>query len=354
MKKYGLLFLLFALSVLGFLPIAGCVSYKTVMTNKTASDSTSDRAESTASAKVSSKTGSSSGHSSSAAAISSAEAVTQSSPEAAVSIPSAIMSSSASATPSSSAVEQRPESKPSSEGQRSAKPVPNPQNTAYLTFDDGPTALTPRVLDILKEQGVKATFFVVCKQDPAPEAVMKRAYDEGHEIAVHSATHDYHRIYASKEAFLADFQTTREWIQRVTGSPEPTLQYRFPGGSSISKKYAEPDILNSILFMMKEINAIHNDWNVSAGDASKTVPTKEQLLARIIPEALKYNEPVILMHDAQRNVHLCEALPEIISALRKEGYVFDTVSRIQNPVQHRIYGQDGNLHCGGGYLKRVK
>lgn len=235
MKKYGLLFLLFALSVLGFLPIAGCVSYKTVMTNKTASDSTSDRAESTASAKVSSKTGSSSGHSSSAAAISSAEAVTQSSPEAAVSIPSAIMSSSASATPSSSAVEQRPESKPSSEGQISDKPVPNPQNTAYLTFDDGPTALTPQVLDILKEQGVKATFFVVCKQDPALEAVMKRAYDEGHEIAVHSATHDYHKIYASKEAFLADFQTTREWIQRVTGSPEPTLQYRFPGGSSISK-----------------------------------------------------------------------------------------------------------------------
>lgn len=336
MKKYGLLFLLFALSVLGFLPIAGCVSYKTVMTNKTASDSTSDRAESTASA------------------ISSSEAVTQSSPEAAVSIPSAIMSSSASATPSSSAVEQRPESKPSPEGQRSDKPVPNPQNTAYLTFDDGPTALTPQVLDILKEQGVKATFFVVCKQDPALEAVMKRAYDEGHEIAVHSATHDYHKIYASKEAFLADFQTTREWIQRVTGSPEPTLQYRFPGGSSISKKLAAPSVLNDILLEMKKKNAIHNDWNVSAGDASKTVPTKEQLLARIIPEALKYNEPVILMHDAQRNVHLCEALPEIISALRKEGYVFDTVSRIQNPVQHRIYGQDGNLHCGGGYLKRVK
>lgn len=353
MKKYGLLFLLFALSVLGFLPIAGCVSYKTVMTNKTASDSTSDRAESTASAKVSSKTGSSSGHSSSAAAISSSEAVTQSSPEAAVSIPSAIMSSSASATPSSSAVEQ-PESKPSAEGQRSDKPVPNPQNTAYLTFDDGPTALTPRVLDILKEQGVKATFFVVCKQDPALEAVMKRAYDEGHEIAVHSATHDYHKIYASKEAFLADFQTTREWIQRVTGSPEPTLQYRFPGGSSISKKLAAPSVLNDILLEMKKKNAIHNDWNVSAGDASKTVPTKEQLLARIIPEALKYNEPVILMHDVQRNVHLCEALPEIISALRKEGYVFDTVSGIQNPVQHRIYGQDGSLHCGGGYLKRVK
>lgn len=354
MKKYGLLFLLFALSVLGFLPIAGCVSYKTVMTNKTASDSTSDRAKSTASAKVSSKTGSSSGHSSSAAAISSAEAVTQSSPEAAVSIPSAIMSSSAPVTPSSSAVEQRPESKPSAEDQKSDKPVPNPQNTAYLTFDDGPTALTPQVLDILKEQGVKATFFVVCKQDPALEAVMKRAYDEGHEIAVHSATHDYHKIYASKEAFLADFQTTREWIQRVTGSPEPTLQYRFPGGSSISKKLAAPSVLNDILLEMKKKNAIHNDWNVSAGDASKTVPTKEQLLARIIPEALKYNEPVILMHDAQRNVHLCEALPEIISALRKEGYVFDTVSRIQNPVQHRIYGQDGNLHCGGGYLKRVK
>ena len=335
MKKYCLLFLLFALSVLGLLPIVGCVSYKTVMTNKTASDSTSDRAESTASA------------------ISSAQAVTQSSPEAAVSVPSAIVSSTASATPSSSAVEQ-PESKPSAEGQISDKPVPNPQNTAYLTFDDGPTALTPRVLDILKEQGVKATFFVVCKQDPALEAVMKRAYDEGHEIAVHSATHDYHKIYASKEAFLADFQTTREWIQRVTGNPEPTLQYRFPGGSSISKKLAAPSVLNDILLEMKKKNAIHNDWNVSPGAASKTVSTKEQLLARIIPEAPKYNEPVILMHDAQRNVHLCEALPEIISALRKEGYVFDTVSRIQNPVQHRIYGQDGNLHCGGGYLKRVK
>ena len=259
-------------------------------------------------------------------------------------------SSSAASLPETSAPSIQPEpSKP-----QTGRAVPNPQNTAYLTFDDGPTTLTPHVLDILKQEGVRATFFVVCRQDPKLEAVMKRAYEEGHEIAVHSATHDYKRIYASSQAFLEDFQTTQQWIRRVTGDPAPVTQFRFPGGSSISKKLAAPGVLNQILQQMEEMGAAHHDWNVSAGDASKTVPTKEQLLESIIPEALKYNEPVILMHDTARNAHLCEALPEIISALRQEGYAFDTVSRIHNPVRHRIYGSDGQLHIGGGYLKRVR
>lgn len=236
----------------------------------------------------------------------------------------------------------------------SDKPVPNPTNTVYLTFDDGPTTLTPQVLDVLKEKGVKATFFVVCKKDPSLEAIMKRAYEEGHEIAIHSATHDYKKIYASTDAFSADFEATQKWIQKVTGNPEPILQFRFPGGSSISKKLAAPETLNRILLQMKERGAIHNDWNVSAEDAAKTVPTREQLLERIIPEALKYNEAVILMHDSVRNTHLCEALPEIIDSMLEQGYAFDVISKIHHPVQHRTYGEDGVLHRGGGYLKRVK
>ena len=183
---------------------------------------------------------------------------------------------------------------------------------------------------------------------------MKQAYQEGHEIAVHSYTHNYKQIYQSEESFLEDFEKTRQWIQTVTGAPKPTLQYRFPGGSSISAKFADKTVLNRILFRMRELHAIHHDWNVSSGDAAKTKPTKKQLLHNIMENALKYKEPVILMHDSSKNSSTCESLPEIIESLRKEGYRFDTISNIKQPVQHKIYSESGIPANSERYLHRKK
>lgn len=204
---------------------------------------------------------------------------------------------------------------------------------AYLTFDDGPSSMTPQILDVLKEYNVKATFFVVHTDSEELMAYTKRAFDEGHEIAVHSYTHNYKQIYQSADTFIEDFEKTNQWIMSITG--QKTTQFRFPGGSS--NGYVNRDDLNEILYRMGERRCVHHDWNVSSGDAAPTLRTKEQILENIMGTATGFNEPVILMHDVSKNTTTLEALPEIIEQLRAKGYTFDTVSSIAQPAQHRIY-----------------
>jgi hypothetical protein len=103
------------------------------------------------------------------------------------------------------------------------------EKTIYLSFDDGPGPYTARLLDVLKEYGVKATFFVTCRY-PDYLDMVGRAFREGHSIGVHSASHDYYEIYASEEAFYEDFRACEEMIHAQTG--QYTALFRFPGGSS--------------------------------------------------------------------------------------------------------------------------
>ena len=105
----------------------------------------------------------------------------------------------------------------------------------YLTFDDGPNpGTTSQILDILKEEGVKATFFVTAN---GPDNLLKREFDEGHSIALHTATHDYSYVYRSEENYFEDLKRVSDRVKRVTG--KETKLIRFPGGSSntVSRHY---------------------------------------------------------------------------------------------------------------------
>lgn len=211
----------------------------------------------------------------------------------------------------------------------------NVNKVAYLTFDDGPTEMTPKIIETLKQHQVKATFFVVYKSSQKLESYMKLAFDEGNEIAAHSYCHNYKQIYRSVSSFMEDFDKVNQWIESVTG--KKTDQLRFPGGSSIGKKYLSKPVLNGILSSLHDKGITHHDWNVSSGDANSKAQSKENILENIKKEALKFDEPVILMHDVERNQGTLEALPEIIEWLRSKGYSFDTVSNIKHPAQHRTY-----------------
>ena len=91
------------------------------------------------------------------------------------------------------------------------------EKTVYLTYDDGPSKNTPRILDVLKKYGVKATFFVIGKEDEESLALYKRIVDEGHTIAVHTYSHKYHDIYQSVDAYLEDFEKVENLIYNTTG-----------------------------------------------------------------------------------------------------------------------------------------
>lgn len=200
--------------------------------------------------------------------------------------------------------------------------VTQPQKTVYLTFDDGPSKNTGKILDVLDTYQIKATFFVVGK-DLSEEGIeyMKRAATEGHAIGLHSYCHDYNKIYSSVADFLADYDALRQELEALLGF-SPTL-FRFPGGSYCS--YGKP-IRTELIEEMTRRGYTYYDWNVSGEDAVGTV-TAYSIRNNIFPKVYKVSSPVILLHDAALNQLTAELLPEIIETLLAEGYCFDTLEK---------------------------
>ena len=195
-----------------------------------------------------------------------------------------------------------------------------PQKTVYLTFDDGPSKNTGKILDILEKYDAKATFFVIGK-DLSEEGIenLKRAAKEGHAIGLHTYSHDYNKIYSSVSEFLADYDKLRQELEELLGF-SPTI-FRFPGGSYCS--YGK-NIRTELIDEMTRRGYTYYDWNISAEDAVGTV-TAYSIRKNIFPKVYNVTSPVILMHDAPLNSLTAELLPEIIETLLAEGYAFETL-----------------------------
>jgi len=224
-----------------------------------------------------------------------------------------------------------PAARPAS--QLPSKPAAKPADKiAYLTFDDGPSPVTRQVLDILKQHGVKATFFVVGKNVPGNEAILKRMIAEGHVIGGHTYSHNYRIIYKDIRSFFADLEQGNRLIEKATGV-KPVV-FRFPGGStnSVSKKYQDPQIYNKHEPVMREIKAEAKrrgytfiDWNIDNGDAKSNVYTAAQAVANIKQQVKNQKELVILMHDSTPKLATARSLPAVIQYLKAEGYRFDVL-----------------------------
>ncbi|MCQ2523316.1 MAG: polysaccharide deacetylase [Lachnospiraceae bacterium] len=200
----------------------------------------------------------------------------------------------------------------------------------YLTFDDGPSSNTDAILDILKEYDVKATFFVIYKSGRDNEALYRRIVDEGHSIGMHSCTHEYSVVYAGKEEFWADTKKLQDLLYMVTGV-QSTL-YRFPGGSSNKVSSIDMREFGKIL---KDNGISYHDWNISSQDASKPIPSKNQIFANVTKDLENYSQAVVLMHDTASKVTTVEALPEIIEYIQSmEKTVILPITEETNPIQH--------------------
>lgn len=194
------------------------------------------------------------------------------------------------------------------------------QKRVFLTFDDGPSqAVTPFILDLLKKENIKATFFVLgSRVEKSPELV-KRAYEEGHYIANHGYSHVYNAIYASPQAVLDEYTKTNEIIKNAIGNSEYNSQvFRFPGGSS-GGYYDTIKVQAKELLKQKGIAYL--DWNALSQDAAGA-KTKEELIQNTIQTIGNKNSVVILMHDAADKILTYEVLPTIIQYLREKGYIF--------------------------------
>ena len=204
---------------------------------------------------------------------------------------------------------------------------------AYLTFDDGPSANTIKILDFLAANHIKATFFVIGTENN--DAIYKRIVDEGHTLAIHSNTHDYSSIYVSQETFMNDITTLSDKLYGITGVRPKIL--RFPGGSNntISKKYSEADLMDKLVKHVGEEGYIYYDWNVDSLDASANRQDKNVIVSSVLEGAKNKTSAIILMHDAAAKTTTVDALPEIVEGLRKEGFVFDKITEETEPVQFK-------------------
>lgn len=197
-------------------------------------------------------------------------------------------------------------------GQEDASDEENvPVRKVYLTFDDGPSSNTDNILDILDTYGVKATFFVTGKEGAKAEASYRRIVEEGHTLGMHSYTHDYSVIYASEEAFMEDMEKLQRYLYDVTGVQ--SMYIRFPGGSS--NKVSDVD-MRLLITDVHEAGMEYFDWNVSSQDASSKPLTKEEILDNCLNSIERFQNCIILMHDAGSKDSTVEALPELIEHIQ--------------------------------------
>lgn len=193
------------------------------------------------------------------------------------------------------------------------------EKVAYLTFDDGPSkSVTPLILDLLKQENIKATFFVLGARAKSNPEILKREYLEGHYIANHGYSHIYGDIYSSPEAVLEEYNRTRDVIREILGTDYDGHLFRFPGGST-GGKYKT--IKAEAKTLLNDNNIAYIDWNSLSSDAAGA-KTKEAIIQNTIDTVGSKNSVVILMHDAGDKILTYEALPEIISYLKEQGYVF--------------------------------
>ena len=205
----------------------------------------------------------------------------------------------------------------------------NGEKIVFLTFDDGTsTTNTPKVLDILKKEGVKATFFITGQNveygGEKARDLIKQEFNEGHAIANHSYTHDVKKLYPNRvldiDAFKADFEKNDKMLKEVLGKYFSTRVIRCPGGYG-SWKGMEP--LDEYLDENKMISI---DWTSLNADAEGKKKNAKELANYAIKTSEGKEMVVLLMHDTYGKEETAKALPAIIKYFKDNGYEFKTLS----------------------------
>ena len=201
---------------------------------------------------------------------------------------------------------------------------------AYLTFDDGPSDNTNRILDILKANDIKATFFV--NGHPTYKDLYLRIKNEGHTIGNHTYVHAYDKVYKNPTSFFTDVDNLNNYLQSI--GIEKSNVLRFPGGSNntVSFKYGGETLMNKITKEVVNRGYQYYDWNVSSGDASAKMLNKNQIVNNVLNGARGKNEAVILMHDTKPKITTFEALQEIINGLKAQGFSFKKIEKETGPI----------------------
>ena len=205
----------------------------------------------------------------------------------------------------------------------------------YLTFDDGQGSQTGKILDKLKKNHVKSTFFVTGKEDPSSKKIYQRIVKEGHTLAMHSYSHIQDVIYDSKEAFEKDLKQINRCLYEATGVH--TKFYRFPGGSS-TQNTSLP--IQNFIDVLKKNHYLYLDWNVISPDINNANATKEQVVTGVMQGVDAYDTAVVLMYDVADKPMTVKALPSIIKQIKAKNYELLPVDESMILIQHNNGNQE--------------
>lgn len=213
------------------------------------------------------------------------------------------------------------------------KTTSNNKSYAYLTFDDGPSQITNQILDILKENNVKATFFIIHSGN-YNKTTLQREVREGHTIGLHAYDHNYAIAYKDDNSYLDGIDRLRAKIKADTGVDSHYI--RFPGGSSntISKRYSK-GIMSRITKIAKQRGYKYFDWNVDDDDAG-SAKTSDDCYNNVIKELRPNRSNIVLMHDFGTNKKILGALPRIIDYCKKNGYIMLPINDNTPEIHHGI------------------
>ena len=196
------------------------------------------------------------------------------------------------------------------------------KKTCYITIDDGPSDSTEEILQVLKDNDVPATFFVVS----SPKLYLtKNMREQGCVVGLHTYSHVFKKCYATQNSYLSGIEKMSKIVEGYTG--EHCSLLRFPGGTS-NKRCND-------LWMRRSLNGAMDlgyrvfDWTATTGDSSKRASA--DFSVQNVKKTCTEDVEILLMHDRQLNV---DALKKFIPYLREEGYVFATLD--QYP-EHSFY-----------------
>ncbi|MEK4062373.1 MULTISPECIES: polysaccharide deacetylase [unclassified Paenibacillus] len=200
------------------------------------------------------------------------------------------------------------------------------QKTVYLTFDDGPSKVTAKVLEILRQQEVKATFFVLGEQARSRPELINAIWEQGHVIGNHTYNHNYHDLYSGFTEFWTQIKQTEEIVREITGV-RPQL-VRAPGGT-----FGHFDA--TYFDLLKQAGYSVMDWTVDSGDSRRRgVPASEILQGSVAD--MSSSQVILLLHDGAGHEESAKALPKIIERYKAAGYNFGQLDASQQPVHFRV------------------
>ena len=211
-----------------------------------------------------------------------------------------------------------------------APAVPKTEKKVYLTFDDGPGTQTAKILNVLKKEKVRATFFVTGKEDSYSKKIYRRIVREGHTLGMHSYSHIYAQIYDSPKAFTRDLDKIYKTLYKATGIA-PSF-YRFPGGSSTTNTKIP---IQNFIRILNEKHIAYFDWNVISPDADNPGISKADLTQKILRDISQYDTSVVLMYDVENRPVTAKALPGIIRNLKEKNYKLLPIDANTVSIRHK-------------------